>query len=533
MVRRSRLNDIPRGSCHTLICAFFGVLAIMLSGSAGPGAVAWARSHLHLSEPAGLAAGGAAAEPQTFRIDTLDGSPVTIEDFDLGAGDQVDLSAFLARFGPRSRQQDFVEMRFVQQGTILAVDPSGSGQAFIDAALVEGVDLTRRRRATPDPIPEPVRSGRLAVELLDVVQVPGSDLTSAFAPLQYLYHASDGSDRLFVCDLRGQIWVIEDGVLLPEPFLDVAAVLDAALNGDSNSGGLRSFAFHPDFDTVGAPGFRKLYTVTIEVIDEPATATDGKLFPLTRGRVATLDVLSEWSVDPSDPRQIDPRSRRVILRVEQPRIGHSTEHIGFNPGSRPGDAEHGLLYIAIGDGGFSRTNPDRWRNGQDPGTVLGTILRIDPLPDESASYTVPADNPFVDTPGFLPEVWAYGLRNPQRFSWDTGGDGKMLIGDIGQAHVEEVNLGVVGANYGWRAREGTFVLGRFGERRLFQLPPFDISFRYTYPVAQYDHDEGAAIAGGYVYRGSRVPQLIGKYVFGDLVNGRVFYVDAADLELGR
>ena len=151
------------------------------------------------------------------------------------------------------------------------------------------------------------------------------------------------------------------------------------------------------------------------MIGEPATATDGKLFPLSRGPVATLDVLSEWSVDSSDPRQIDPRSRRAILRVEQPQIGHSTEHIGFNPVSRPGDADYGLLYVAIGDGGFNPTNPDRWRNGQDPETVLGTILRIDPLPSESASYTVPTDNPFVGRPGFLPEVWAYGLRNPQRF----------------------------------------------------------------------------------------------------------------------
>ena len=273
MARRYRSHDVRGRFGRRLIGALFAAAAI-LSGSAGPDAVAGgARSDLAPPAPVGLsgradtdvAPDGAAAErpsrrrqARIFQIFALDGSPVNIVGFDPGAGDQIDLGAFLDGFGPRSRERDFIQMRVAQRGTMVAVDPSGSGQAFIDAALVVGVDLTGRRRATPDPLPELIRGRGLAVELLDVARVPGNDLTSAFAPLQYLYHARDGSDRLFVCDLRGQIWVIEDGALLPEPFLDVAAVLDEALTADQNSGGLRSFAFHPDFATEGAPGVGKL-----------------------------------------------------------------------------------------------------------------------------------------------------------------------------------------------------------------------------------------------------------------------------------
>ena len=183
---------------------------------------------------------------------------------------------------------------------------------------------------------------------------------------------------------------------------------------------------------------------------------------------------------------------------------------------------------------------------------MGSILRIDPLGSNSANgnYGIPVDNPFVGDPDLqhtlgidesttpldetLGEVWAFGLRNPHRFSWDTGlnGTANMFISDIGQASIEEINLGVAGANYGWRDREGTFATDPFNEYILNALPGNDALFGYNYPVAQYDHDEGNAVVGGFVYRGQAISTLQGKYIFGDLVNGRMFYTDVDEMTPG-
>ena len=187
-----------------------------------------------------------------------------------------------------------------------------------------------------------------------------------------------------------------------------------------------------------------------------------------------------------------------------------------------------MLYLALGDGG-NFPSGDLDRAGQNPASALGKILRIDPLQDGQHTYSVPGDNPFVGDRSFLPEIWALGFRHPQRFSWDD--DGTMLIADIGENAVEEINIGQAGGNYGWREREGTFTVDDSG--RVYELPPFDGSFDFLYPAAQYDHGEGRAITGGFVYHGSEVPDLAGRYVFGDIVNGRIFHVDASDLENGR
>lgn len=162
------------------------------------------------------------------------------------------------------------------------------------------------------------------------------------------------------------------------------------------------------------------------------------------------------------------------------------------------------------------------------------MLRIDPLEASGggASYTSPSDNPFASDgdPNTLAEIWSYGLRNPHRFSWDAGGAGRMFISDIGQANIEEINLGVLGANHGWSKREGTFLVVHDNEDDVFDLPPDDANFGFTYPVIQYDHDEGDhAISGGYVIRDG-VSDLDGEYVFGDLRSGRVFHADASSLD---
>jgi glucose/arabinose dehydrogenase len=298
--------------------------------------------------------------------------------------------------------------------------------------------------------------------------------------------------------------------------------------------GIRTFAFHPDFSTPGTKGFGKFYTVHTE---SPGSTPDNRNVRIFAGPSENFhhqDVITEWTIDSEYPDRIDPDSRRELMRIEQPALSHNTGQVAFNPNTNPGDADHGMMYIAVGDGGyFPRSDKERQRRGQNTGMPFGTILRIDPLRNGTSPYSVPRDNPFVDDANFLPEIWAFGLRNPQRFGWDTGGDGKMLIADIGESNIEEINLGVPGANYGWSEREGTFVVSDDDKSVLFALPADEAPGRFTYPVAQYDHGDGIAIVGGFVYRGSWVPGLFGKYIFGDIVTGRIFYLDADDLVIGR
>ena len=163
-------------------------------------------------------------------------------------------------------------------------------------------------------------------------------------------------------------------------------------------------------------------------------------------------------------------------------------------------------------------------------------MRINPKGKKSLNcrYGIPPDNPYAsdNDPESLGEIFCRGFRNPNRIIWTP--DGKMLITDIGHANSEEINIGKAGADYGWPEREGTFVINPRGKMdHVFALPENDQELNYTYPVAQYDHDEGKAISGGFVYPGTAIPQLTGKYIIGDIVNGRIFYVENKDLTLGK
>jgi glucose/arabinose dehydrogenase len=204
----------------------------------------------------------------------------------------------------------------------------------------------------------------------------------------------------------------------------------------------------------------------------------------------------------------------------------------FDPNLSPGDRGYGAMWITSGDGG-NRNPGDPYNVAQNKRSALGKLLRILPVRQPGGRpYGIPADNPFVGRATHLPEVWALGLRHPQNMCFDPGGDGTFVFTDIGQSNIEEVNLGVAGANYGWPNREGTFVCDQQDSWILYRLGPGDAAKGYTYPVAQYDHSEGKAVAGGFVYRGSAVPALVGHYLFGDIVNGRVFHVPVADLRPG-
>jgi hypothetical protein len=262
-----------------------------------------------------------------------------------------------------------------------------------------------------------------------------------------------------------------------------------------------------------------------------ATSGSGEANYLKDDATSHESVIMEWTT--TDPSAVPFKGTyREVFRIGQFAANHNVGTIAFNPSARPGSTDYGNLYFSLGDGGAA-FDPKNY--GQSLQVPQGAILRINPLKTtKGASYSIPDDNPFVSTSNAAPEIWAYGLRHPQHFSWDKSG--RMFIGDIGQDQVEEVNLGISGANYGWRLREGTFSTGSgvagIGVGPVYHLPPDDPQL-FTDPVAQYDHDEGRANASGYVYEGTLLKDLIGNYVFADLVRGRVFYIETKHLEPGK
>ncbi len=234
------------------------------------------------------------------------------------------------------------------------------------------------------------------------------------------------------------------------------------------------------------------------------------------------DVITEWTAD--DPKNDSfVGAHRELMRIEQPFDGHNVGQIAFDPGAVPEDADFGYLFITLGDGGtdgFPNTPYDPMQLAQDLTSPLGSILRIDPEGNDSANgrYGIPEDNPFYEAtnPATVREIWAYGLRNPHRIIWDESADGTMLISDIGLTQVEEINIGIAGANYGWNLREGNRRTNRDNQNELLTLPEDDHTLGFVYPVAFYTHPDGnGAIAGGIPYRGTEIPGLVGHFLFAD------------------
>jgi glucose/arabinose dehydrogenase len=383
-----------------------------------------------------------------------------------------------------------------------------------------------------DPIPATIAKGTAAIEL--------ETLASGLASPIDVVDPADGTGRLFIVDQPGKVWILQSGSVAAVPFLDVTArvhmpgVFGSRDTTDYDERGLLGFAVHPGFTNPRSPGYRKVYTYTSEQLAGPADFTTE---PLPVGvSYDHQSVIAEWTVDALNPDIIDTTTRRELIRIDQPQFNHNGGKLAFGP--------DGYLYISLGDGGGADDTADGHGptgNGQNINTVHGSILRIDPL-DPAATvsadavsangrYRVPADNPFVGAAG-IDEIFAYGFRNPWRFGFDRL-TGRLIVGDVGQNNVEEVNIVTKGGNYGWNRKEGTF---RFDPAAgtvtddLAGLPAGLID-----PVAQYDHDEGISITGGFVYRGTEIPELLGRCVFGDFSRGfapaagRLF---AADLDSG-
>ena len=399
------------------------------------------------------------------------------------------------------------------------------------ALLIVAAAFPAGKQVAPlvDPIPDPIRKGDLVVEATAFVRAPrtadsamNAMTNRAHARIQYLTPIGDGSGRLVFNDLRGLLYVTDEHGMTPVTYLDVRT-RDVGFDDSMfpNETGLLGFAFHPQFGAAGTPGFGKFYTAY------SARSDSGRADYLDDDAGSHESVLREWTAD--DPRaNAFSGTSREVFRIGQFAANHNIGTIAFNPTAAAGSPDYGLLYAGLGDGGGGHDPLDF---GQSLGEPLGAIIRIDPLmADGSRGYGIPADNPFVGEAGAAPEIWAYGLRHPQQFSWDT--DGRMFVGDIGQDFVEEVNLGAAGANYGWRLREGAFAtdyaIGPGRPGRVYPRPAQD-EHPFAYPVAQYDHDDGYAIGGGFVYRGRAIPALQGKYVFTDFPLGRVLYIDADTL----
>jgi len=294
------------------------------------------------------------------------------------------------------------------------------------------------------------------------------------APL-YVTHAGDRSGRLFVVEQAGRIRIISDGRLLARPFLDISA---RVISGGEM--GLLSVAFHPRF------------------------AANGRFFvnyTANGGRLRT--VIAEYRVSADDP-NVASRTERVLLTIDQPYRNHNGGLNLFGP--------DGMLYIGMGDGG---SGGDPHNNGQRLDTLLGKMLRIDV--DGGTPYRVPPDNPFVGRAGARGEIWAYGLRNPWRFSFDRA-DGRLFLADVGQNAWEEIDLIERGGNYGWRIMEGA---------HCFQPQTGCDRTGLALPIAEYGREGGCSVTGGHLYRGSRIRDLVGRYLFADYCAGRFWVLSEA------
>jgi glucose/arabinose dehydrogenase/mono/diheme cytochrome c family protein len=368
-----------------------------------------------------------------------------------------------------------------------------------------------------NPIPDSIVTSDLLVDVKLVTQIPASaDKPPLSRIIKLDYQPATGT--LFILDLRGKLYKLVNNE--PKLYMDMRALNPAFVDKPGLGTGFGSFAFHPGFEKNGL-----LYTTHTEL---PSKASADFQYADSIP-VMVQWVLTEWKTDPGS----FPFSGkgREILRVNTPTGVHGMQEIAFNPGSKAGDEDYGYLYIAIGDGGSTIIGHPLVSPVAEK--IWGSIIRIDPTGTNSRNgkYGIPSTNPFAESQseGKAPEIYAYGFRNPHRFSWTRSG--RLLAANIGERHIEAVYMIFPGRYYGWPIREGTFTEKFFKSTgKIYPIPPDDSIHQIAYPIAQYDHDEGTAIAGGFEYNGSSIPALKGKYLFGDIASGRLFYVNMKHLD---
>ena len=378
----------------------------------------------------------------------------------------------------------------------------------------------------PFPKPIPATEGAIKVSFTEFASLP--DIDGEAARMMLLID-EPGTRRLFVNDMRGILYSVSYDGKSVAPYLDLRiprwSVNILSVNFEQ---GVQSFAFHPQFATPGAPGFGKFYTYvdTSNIAPPPDFKTAGP-------QRSHDTILLEWTAKDPAAAAFDGGPPRELLRFQQPFLNHNGGHITFNPLAASGDADFGLLYVGCADGGSGN---DPFRVAQDLSSAFGKILRIDPLGKNSTNgkYGVPPANPFVSDgkAETLGEIYAYGVRNPQRFFWDSK-TRQMFFSDIGQNLVEEISPVTAGANLGWNVWEASY---RFDSGSISTENPRSDP-KITYPVVEYGHIDplfrgSAAIIGGAVYRQGTVGPLKDLMIFGDNPSGEVFYVQADKLPQG-
>ena len=398
-----------------------------------------------------------------------------------------------------------------------------------------------------NPIQAPITKRGLQVEIKDLLRLPDTrkmrpveqDVTpSGWARLSYVRDLPDG--RRFVNDARGLLYLIGSNNQ-PGLYANVAEVFPNSVYNRLESGFI-SFAFHPEFARNGL-----FYTVHGERSAANARTPDFIPPGFAEKDVTYHNIITEWHATNPAANTFN-GTRREILRAGHVVVNY-THPLGtaeFNPTARPGDADYGLLYTTGSDFGFSNgggPNSNTASQTQRLDSIISAILRFDPRSPKVTGgtkglgdYTVPAANKFASDGDAktLGEIYAYGFRNAHRLTWDS--DGTLFASDIGMNHIEEINIVRNGENYGWMRREGYWenVRWRGGLLSdLFALPQEVLTGRekdgLTYPVAMYDHGEGLAITAGFAYHG-KIAALRGKFVFGDIQNGRIFAADVAELK---
>jgi len=397
-----------------------------------------------------------------------------------------------------------------------------TSQLFLQAGCKKNSSYSSSQ--PPPPPPPPVVD--------TTVKTPGLQLIadSMIAPL-VISEPPDGSKRLFIADETGTIWIIgADGKKLASPFIDISGRM-VTLSASYDERGLLGMAFHPDFKTNGK--FYLFYTAP----PKAGTPVPG---PFGSGW-NNLTRISEFKVSAADANQADPGSERVLLEDNHPYLNHNGGTVAFGP--------DGFLYISIGDGGNADDVgnghvPDWYAvnaggNGQDNyANLMGDILRIDV---NGSPYNIPADNPLVGTAA-RPEIYAFGFRNPFRFSFDMGGSHQLIAGDVGQSLYEEIDLVTKGGNYGWNVKEGSHCFDTDSDLvERASCPTTDSAGNPLIdPVIELVNNAnpkgggvGNAVIGGFVYRGTALPSLQGKYIFGmfstnnNSESGKVFSADMA------
>ena len=411
--------------------------------------------------------------------------------------------------------------------------------AYTAAGLVALALSSQVWAALPPPIPK----GDIAIHL--------NPIATGLAAPDYAISAPGDPNRLYVVEQSGLLRVIQNGSLQPGAALDISSRVQTTLvPGNANDErGFLGLAFSPGFNDPASVGYRTLYTYTSESIALSGAPTYSAPNGATQ---AYKNMITEWKMSAADPNVVDPTSRREIISFGKNANNHNGGTITFG-----GD---GYLYLGTGDGGNANdsgaSHIEPGGNAQNLSTPLGKMLRINPyaptltptsldVVSANGQYRIPTSNPF-QAAGQVPEIYAYGFRNPYRFSFDKDDGSKLIVADVGQNQIEEIDLVVIAGNYGWAIKEGDYLFDRInpGAGTIGESPSRGDPAGLIDPIMgtggtlEYGHLDGISITGGFVYRGSDIPELFGKYVFGDLalrnlpprVDGRLFY---ADLETGE